>query len=87
VKALLKARAEPGLWLQDVPGPTFGINDVLIRVHRTGICGTDVHIYDWDSWAQQTINNPNHYCELITFYPLAVIEEKIQETLEKVCSS
>jgi threonine 3-dehydrogenase len=58
MKALVKAHAEPGLWLQDIPEPTPGINDVLIRVHRTGICGTDVHIYDWDSWAQQTIPVP-----------------------------
>jgi len=58
VKALVKAHAEPGLWLEDIPEPTLGINDVLIRVHRTGICGTDVHIYDWDSWAQQTIPVP-----------------------------
>jgi threonine 3-dehydrogenase len=58
VKALVKAHAEPGLWLEDIPQPTFGINDVLIRVLRTGICGTDVHIYDWDSWAQQTIRVP-----------------------------
>ena len=58
MKALVKAHAEPGLWLEDIPEPTLGINDVLIRVHRTGICGTDVHIYDWDSWAQQTIPVP-----------------------------
>jgi len=58
VKALVKARAEPGLWLEDIPEPAIGINDVLIRVLRTGICGTDVHIYDWDSWAQQTIPVP-----------------------------
>ena len=58
MKALVKAHAEPGLWLEDIPDPTIGINDVLIRVHRTGICGTDVHIYEWDSWAQQTIPVP-----------------------------
>jgi threonine 3-dehydrogenase len=58
VKALVKARREPGLWLQDVPEPRIGINDVLIRVFRTGICGTDVHIYDWNEWAQQTIPVP-----------------------------
>ena len=52
MKALVKAHAEPGLSIEDVPEPTIGINDVLIRVHRTGICGTDVHIYDWDEWAQ-----------------------------------
>ncbi|HKO14086.1 MAG TPA: L-threonine 3-dehydrogenase, partial [Acidobacteriaceae bacterium] len=55
---LVKARAERGLWLEDVPEPEYGINDVLIRVRRTGICGTDVHIYQWDEWAQQTIPVP-----------------------------
>ena len=44
MKALVKNKAKPGLWLEDVPKPTVGINDVLIRVHRTGICGTDLHI-------------------------------------------
>lgn len=58
VKALVKARGEPGLWLQDVPEPQIGINDVLIRVFRTGICGTDIHIYDWNEWARQTIPIP-----------------------------
>lgn len=58
MKALVKAKAETGLWLQDIPEPTIGINDVLIRVHRTGICGTDVHIYDWDEWASKTIPVP-----------------------------
>lgn len=58
MKALVKARAETGLWLQDVPEPTIGINDVLIKVHKTGICGTDLHIYKWDAWAQKTIPVP-----------------------------
>jgi threonine 3-dehydrogenase len=58
VKALVKARSEPGLWLQDVPEPAIGINDVLVRVLRTGICGTDVHIFDWNDWAQETIPVP-----------------------------
>ena len=58
VKALVKAKSEPGLWLQDVPEPGCGINDVLIRVDRTGICGTDLHIYKWDAWAQKTIPVP-----------------------------
>src|SRR5690606_25937816 len=58
LKALVKKHAEPGLWLEDVPEPTFGVNDVLIRVDRTGICGTDVHIYAWDAWAQKTIPVP-----------------------------
>src|SRR5437773_8332939 len=58
MKALVKAEAKPGLWLKDVPVPSIGINDVLIRVDRTGICGTDVHIYKWDAWAQKTIPVP-----------------------------
>src|SRR5260370_3686377 len=58
MKALVKSRAEPGLWLEDVPEPTIGINDLLIRVLRTGICGTDLHIYDWDAWAQRTVPVP-----------------------------
>jgi threonine 3-dehydrogenase len=58
MKALVKSKAEPGLWLEDIPVPTIGINDVLIRVRYTGICGTDVHIYNWDEWAQKTIPVP-----------------------------
>jgi len=58
VKALVKAHAGPGLAIEDIAEPQTGINDVLIRVHRTGICGTDVHIYDWDEWARQTIPVP-----------------------------
>src|ERR1700688_4955805 len=58
MKALVKAKSEPGLWLDDVPEPKIGLNDVLIRVDRTGICGTDVHIYKWDAWAQKTIPVP-----------------------------
>ena len=58
MKALVKSRAEAGLWLEDVPEPKIGISDVLIRVHRTGICGTDVHIYKWDAWAAKTIKVP-----------------------------
>src|SRR3954471_20764256 len=58
MKALVKARAERGLWLEDIPEPAMGINDVLIRVKYTGICGTDVHIYNWDEWAQKTIPVP-----------------------------
>jgi threonine 3-dehydrogenase len=58
MKALVKDRAEEGLWLRDIPEPTIGINDVLIRVLRTGICGTDVHIYDWNEWARRTIKTP-----------------------------
>ena len=58
MKALVKREARPGLWLEEVPVPEIGINDVLIRVDRTGICGTDLHIYNWDAWAQRTIPVP-----------------------------
>jgi len=58
MKALVKSRREPGLWLEDIEKPAIGINDVLIRVLKTGICGTDVHIYKWDEWAQNTIPVP-----------------------------
>jgi len=58
MRALVKSRAEPGLWLEEVAEPEVGINDVLIRVRRTGICGTDVHIHNWDAWAQRTIPVP-----------------------------
>ncbi len=58
MKAIVKSKAEPGLWLEDVPEPKIGINDVLLRMKKTGICGTDVHIYNWDTWSQQTIKIP-----------------------------
>ena len=58
MKALIKKRAEPGLWLEEVPEPAVRANDVLIRVLKTGICGTDFHIYNWDAWAQKTIFTP-----------------------------
>ncbi len=56
--ALVKQHAQPGLWLHDIPEPALGINDVRIRVQKTGICGTDLHIYKWDAWAQKTIPVP-----------------------------
>ena len=58
MKALVKRKSERGLWLEDVPEPIIGINDVLIKINRTAICGTDMHIYNWDSWAQSTIPVP-----------------------------
>lgn len=58
MKALVKRHAEKGLWLEDVPEPTIGINDVLVKVMKTGICGTDVHIYKWDAWAQKSVPVP-----------------------------
>jgi threonine 3-dehydrogenase len=58
VKALVKSKSQPGLWLEEIDVPRIGINDVLIRVLRAGICGTDIHIYQWDEWARQTIPVP-----------------------------
>lgn len=58
MKALVKRKSERGLWLEDVPEPKVGLNDVLIHVERTGVCGTDLHIYKWDDWARKTIPVP-----------------------------
>ena len=58
MKALVKKHAGPGLWLDRVPVPEIGVNDVLIKIRKTSICGTDVHIYDWDEWARRTIPVP-----------------------------
>jgi len=58
MKALVKSRADVGLWLEDVPEPEPGINDVLIKIERTSICGTDVHIWNWDEWSRKTIRVP-----------------------------
>jgi threonine 3-dehydrogenase len=56
--ALIKKHPRPGLWLDAVPVPEIGINDVLIKIHKTAICGTDVHIWNWDAWSQKTIPVP-----------------------------
>lgn len=58
MKALIKKKAEAGIWLEDVPEPIMGIDDVLIKILRTAICGTDMHIYNWDNWAKKTIPIP-----------------------------
>jgi len=58
MKALVKSHGEKGIWLEDVPMPEVGSNEVLIKVQKTAICGTDVHIYNWDEWAQKTIKTP-----------------------------
>ena len=66
MKALVKKEAAPGIWLEDVPPPEIGPNDVLIRIAKTAICGTDMHIYNWDEWARKTIPVPmavgHEYC-------------------------
>ncbi len=58
MKSLVKARSEPGIWLEHVVVPEYGVNDVLIAIKKTAICGTDIHIYNWDDWAQATIPVP-----------------------------
>lgn len=58
MRSLVKAKREPGIWLQEVPMPEYGVNDVLVKIHKTAICGTDIHIYSWDEWAQKTIPVP-----------------------------
>jgi threonine 3-dehydrogenase len=58
MKALAKSKSEPGIWMIDAPIPEIGPKDVLVKIHKTGICGTDVHIYKWDEWAQATIPVP-----------------------------
>ena len=58
MRALVKSRPEPGLWMEEVPVPEPGPNDVLIRVAKSAICGTDVHIWNWDAWAAQTVPVP-----------------------------
>ena len=60
MKALVKSKREPGLWMEDVPVPEIGPNDVLIRIHTSAICGTDMHIWNWDAWSQKTIPVPMH---------------------------
>ena len=58
MRALVKSRAEPGIWMAEVPEPSIGPNDLLVRVRATSICGTDLHIWKWDAWAQETIRIP-----------------------------
>ena len=58
MKALVKSKAEEGIWLHDMPEPECGNNDVIVKVHKTAICGTDIHIYNWDEWAKKTIPVP-----------------------------
>ncbi len=60
MRALVKSRREPGLWMEEVAKPAVGPNDVLVKVQKTGICGTDIHIFNWDEWSQRTIKTPMH---------------------------
>ena len=80
MKALVKAKAEPGLWLQDIAEPEVGPTDVLIRIRKTSICGTDVHIWKWDEWAQRTIPVPmqvgHEFCGVVEAVGDAVTDVK-----------
>ena len=58
MKALAKLHSEKGIWMTECEKPTVGHNDLLIKIHKTAICGTDMHIYQWDEWAQKTIPVP-----------------------------
>jgi threonine 3-dehydrogenase len=58
MKAIVKMKPEKGIWMEDVPMPKVGHNDVLIKISKSAICGTDLHIYKWDEWAQNTIKTP-----------------------------
>jgi len=58
MKAIVKLKPEKGIWMTDVPMPVIGPNDVLIKIKKSAICGTDLHIYKWDEWAQNTIKTP-----------------------------
>jgi threonine 3-dehydrogenase len=75
MKALTKKKPEHGLWMEDVPIPEIGSNDVLIRIHKTAICGTDIHIFNWDRWSQKTIKTP------------MVIGHEFVGTIEKIGSN
>ena len=80
MKALVKTQAGPGLELMDVPMPEVGPNDVLIKIHKTAICGTDLHIWNWDKWAQQTIPVGMHvgheFCGVIESVGSSITEYK-----------
>ncbi|TIU64010.1 MAG: L-threonine 3-dehydrogenase, partial [Mesorhizobium sp.] len=81
MKALVKAKAEPGIWMEEVPVPEIGPNDVLIKVKKTAICGTDVHIYNWDQWAQKTVPVPmvtgHEFVGTVADFGAAVTEYKV----------
>ena len=79
MKALTKKKSEPGLWLEDVPVPEVGANDVLIKIQKTAICGTDIHIFNWDKWSQKTIKTP-----LVIGHEFVGIIEKIGSNVHDV---
>ena len=79
MKALTKKKSEPGLWLEDVPVPKVGENDVLIKIQKAAICGTDIHIFNWDKWSQKTIKTP-----LVIGHEFVGIVEKIGSNVHDV---
>jgi threonine 3-dehydrogenase len=80
MKAVVKAKAEPGLWLKEVPVPEVRGDEVLIRVLKTSICGTDVHIYNWDAWAQKTIPVP-----MTIGHEFVGVVDDTGESCERIC--
>ena len=79
MKALIKKKPEAGLWMDDVPVPEIGTNDVLIKIQKTAICGTDIHIFNWDRWAQKTIRTP-----MVIGHEFVGIVEKIGDNVHDV---
>jgi len=81
MRALVKARSEPGIWMENVPVPEIGPNDVLIKVRKSAICGTDVHIYNWDQWAEKTVPVPmvtgHEFVGTVADFGAAVTEYKV----------
>lgn len=79
MRALVKRKAEPGIWMQRVPRPSVGPDDVLVRIMKTAICGTDVHIYNWDEWSQRTIPVP-----MVTGHEFVGVVEQVGESVRGV---
>ena len=79
MKALVKSKSEAGLWMDDVPVPQIGTNDVLIRIQKAAICGTDIHIFNWDAWAQKTIRTP-----MVIGHEFVGVVEKIGDNVHDV---
>jgi threonine 3-dehydrogenase len=81
MKALVKSRPEPGIWMEDVARPEVGPNDLLIRIRKTAICGTDIHIYNWDEWSQKTIPVP-----MVTGHEFVGVVEEVGSAVRGYCS-
>ena len=81
MQAIVKCKAEPGLWLEEVPVPEVGGDEVLIRIKKTSICGTDVHIYNWDAWSQKTIPVP-----MVIGHEFVGVVERVGDHRERFCA-